>query len=212
MPVATSPARYVDQGVFLISFATSVLVVCPKCGSRAMATCESFAYSAPRGRRINCSKCSFQRMPGEAKWLGPVTGTAKSRCQHCGFRWLKHRIRHEFLKAETTRNALIVCPSCGHVSNSAFKWTIERFGSPIDPIFGLPLWLQISCCGETLWAFNEQHIAILRAYIGATLRERTLRYASGMFYKLPTWMTAAKHRDAVLSGLARLEDKLKVAQ
>jgi len=63
-------------------------------------------------------------------------------------------------------------------------------------------------CGETLWAFNREHIVKLREYVGATLRERTLSSRGGMIANFPQWLRAAKNRDAVLACLTRLEDKL----
>ena len=40
-----------------------------------------------------------------------------------------------------------------------------------DPFFRRPLWLQTRCVGQILWAYNEEHVNELSAYVGATLRE-----------------------------------------
>jgi hypothetical protein len=83
----------------------------------------------------------------------------------------------------------------------------------IDSFFGLPLWLQVPCCGETLWAYNAAHLDFLAEHVGATLRERTRHPEHGwhnrsLASRLPTWMKAARHRDEVLKGLERLRAKL----
>jgi hypothetical protein len=53
-------------------------------------------------------------------------------------------------------------------------WNGEQIltGSNVDWYFRLPLWLQISCCGETLWAYNLKHLEIIEQYVSAKLRER----------------------------------------
>jgi hypothetical protein len=42
----------------------------------------------------------------------------------------------------------------------------------VDNCFGLPLWLQTPCIGRTLWAFNARHLAYLKQFLQAELRER----------------------------------------
>lgn len=82
-------------------------------------------------------------------------------------------------------------------------------GSPIDPIFRLPLWLQAPCLGQTLWAYNAEHLAVLVGYVGAGLREGTLeRSAYTMVEILPRWMKLARHRGEVLRILDRLQRTL----
>ncbi|MGW1520901.1 hypothetical protein ACWCPP_29955, partial [Streptomyces sp. NPDC002287] len=77
-------------------------------------------------------------------------------------------------------------------------------GGTEDPFFRQPLWLQTRCAGRTLWAYNEEHIEALTAYVGARLRERYSSPTMAMFARLPAWMKAAKHRDEVVAGLATL--------
>lgn len=65
------------------------------------------------------------------------------------------------------------------------------------------------CCGETLWAYNEAHVAFLEQYVAATLRERrSHRWGwgrnSSLESRLPRWIQAAKNRAAVLKKLALL--------
>jgi hypothetical protein len=84
------------------------------------------------------------------------------------------------------------------------------WGGPVDPFFGLPLWLQAGCCGgRTLWAFNRRHLDLLEAYVGAKLRERCASPgSSSMLARLPAWVKSAKHRDEVLRTISRLRSSL----
>lgn len=84
-----------------------------------------------------------------------------------------------------------------------------------DPWFGLPLWLQTACCGETLWAFNEEHITFLEDYVQADLRQgiplqdspAMIRNAT-LASRLPNWIIKSSHRDDVLRGISRLRERL----
>ncbi|MER6343931.1 hypothetical protein ACWC10_01285 [Streptomyces sp. NPDC001595] len=77
-------------------------------------------------------------------------------------------------------------------------------GGTEDPFFRRPLWLQTRCAGRILWAYDEEHVDALAAYVGARLRERHASPALGMFARLPAWMKSARHRDEVLAGLSAL--------
>ncbi len=88
-----------------------------------------------------------------------------------------------------------------------------------EPAFGLPLWLQAPCCGDTLWAFNEAHLDFVARYVRATIRERaSVEGVGGAFFRdtyygsipnaLPTWIKRSHHREQVLAVLAKLRDRL----
>jgi hypothetical protein len=110
------------------------------------------------------------------------------------------------------------CPTCGR----ARDWSFERdhriyvpAASPHLKGFGLDLWLQTACCGETLWAFNELHIEFMERFIAAKLRERDLIAwglscrNSALESRLPPWMQAAKNRESVLRSLKTLRQLVK---
>jgi hypothetical protein len=100
-------------------------------------------------------------------------------------------------------------------SRPAARWPQGQFalGDAADPYFHLPLWLQVPCAGNVLWAFNARHLAFLRDYVSATDR-RTLREDPRaprnrlLTSRLPRWMKLARNRVAVLRGIGRLEKKL----
>lgn len=104
----------------------------------------------------------------------------------------------------------LVCVHCG----ANREWTPRKggygvaFGGPCDPFFALPLWLRTPCRGEVLWAYNREHLDVLAAFAGATLRERAPQMAMTMVARLPVWMKSATHRRDVLRGIARLRAML----
>jgi hypothetical protein len=104
------------------------------------------------------------------------------------------------------------CTRCAHVADwRGDSLAIDRQGGA-DPHFGLPLWLQAPCCGQTLWAYNAAHLDFLAAFVGATLRGRQ-RDAQGwanasLASRLPTWMRLGRHRAKVLRGVAQLRERL----
>jgi hypothetical protein len=112
-----------------------------------------------------------------------------------------------------------VCPSCGHhqdkTSNCRTIYTGRR-GGVADPVFGLPLWLQKSCCsGKLLWACNLEHLSFVESFVAATIRERSDAVRAGdgyrrmsMVAKLPSWLKSAKHRDEILKVMLQLKQNV----
>jgi hypothetical protein len=77
--------------------------------------------------------------------------------------------------------------------------------------FGLSLWLQVSCCGKVLWAYNLRHVAFLERYVGARVRShrlvpRTFLGNGTLESRLPRWLLSAKHRPRILRGLQSLRE------
>lgn len=79
---------------------------------------------------------------------------------------------------------------------------------------GLDLWLSLDCCGETLWAYNYPHLAEIKSYVEANLRERGPRYDTDPYFEfgtmvswLPKWMKVRKNRTAILKAIDRLAAK-----
>jgi hypothetical protein len=188
-------------------------VVCPKCAGPCIVNSKS-AYPIPfdpKQSKLICLKCPFQTTGEEGGWLGPGIGVAKERCPNCGFKWLEARYERRSLKGQGRRWAAITCPECHQTARVPVHWKVRRFGAAVDPAFGLPLWLQSSCCGETLWAYNASHLDALREYVAAGLRERIGIMQWSMFSRLPKWMSVHKNRETILSSIKRLEEKLPVS-
>lgn len=104
----------------------------------------------------------------------------------------------------------LACGACGAVAD----WIPEVQGAGLvgavlggseDPFFQRPLWLQTRCAGHILWAYNEEHVDELSAYVGARLRERGgVQSTMSMFARLPAWMKVSDNRAEVLAGLETL--------
>ncbi|MCH9687135.1 MAG: hypothetical protein K0V04_37210 [Deltaproteobacteria bacterium] len=125
--------------------------------------------------------------------------------------------------------ARLTCTACGHgkdwapsrpgvivgtTNQHAFAPGEVTVGSAVDWYFHLPLWLPTACCGETLWAYNADHLAFLRAYVGAELRGSTRSVEvdgwtnRALASRLPRWMKLAKNRATVLRKITELEARL----
>jgi hypothetical protein len=78
----------------------------------------------------------------------------------------------------------------------------------VDPFFGLPLARQTPCRGHVLWAYNVEHLELLRRFVAATIRERHAvdDAPASLVEQLPAWMKAAESRAAVLAAIAALSD------
>src|SRR5687768_9071979 len=60
----------------------------------------------------------------------------------------------------------IECPGCHRSAELPLQWQPAAFtGEPVDPVFGLQLWLQAPCCGHVLWAYNREHLEVIRGYV-----------------------------------------------
>ncbi|MGW0187729.1 hypothetical protein ACWDV7_18445 [Streptomyces sp. NPDC003362] len=160
-PTPPEPVRHHDRGTWLVEFTGRILVVCPRCGGRALVV--------------------------------PLPG-------------LPPRKYFSELLFQPRR---LSCPGCGAVADR----TAEQRGAGLvgavpggteDPFFRRPLWLQTRCAGRVLWAYDEEHVDALTAYVGARLRERRASPTMAMFARLPAWMKSASHRDEVLAGLSTL--------
>lgn len=96
----------------------------------------------------------------------------------------------------------LVCLNC------VFRdtWNAHQIitGSNVDWYFRLPLWLQISCCNELLWAYNFKHLEIIEQYVSAKLRERNKKGRNSFLSKLPKWLKSAKNREEILKAIGKL--------
>ncbi len=117
----------------------------------------------------------------------------------------------------------VVCINCGYgkrlidtrpallmkTSRKPVYGRMLRIGGSGDPYFWLPLWLKADCLRQTLWAFNYEHLKLIKEHVGADLRQRSLTNIrnKSIGSRLPKWMTAANNRKAVLKAIEILEKK-----
>ena len=103
------------------------------------------------------------------------------------------------------------CTACG----SSKKWSekkIERWYT-VDDYFHYPLWLQTSCCGKTLWAYNLRHLEFIEAFVRAKLRERKPHELHGwsnksLFSRLPKWIQSGKNREEIIKAIAKIRESV----
>jgi hypothetical protein len=97
-----------------------------------------------------------------------------------------------------------VCLNC--VFRDTWNGNQVSIGGGFDWYFRLPLWLKISCCNQTLWAYNFRHLDLIEQYVAAKLRERTQKGRNSFLSKLPNWLKLAKNRDEILKAIGKLKD------
>ena len=82
----------------------------------------------------------------------------------------------------------------------------------MDPYFGVPLWLQLETRHGWLWAYNLEHLNLIRRFVQASLRERAPWYDTGqkmtLVARLPLWIKQARNRDEVLRTINRISATL----
>ena len=92
----------------------------------------------------------------------------------------------------------LVCRSCGLCRIDTGPSTSPR----------PPLWLRTGTRHGELWAYNLQHLDLIRRFVAADLRERAPWYDTGqkmtLVARLPAWMKSAKNRDEILRTVDRL--------
>ena len=103
------------------------------------------------------------------------------------------------------------CTACG----SSKDWSKQKIESwyTVDDYLGYPLWLETSCCGETLWAYNLRHLEFIEAFVRAKLRERKPDELYGwsnrsLFSRLPKWIQSAKNREGILKAIAKIHESV----
>jgi hypothetical protein len=112
----------------------------------------------------------------------------------------------------------LVCRGCGlsRVWSGRVATLSRGTAQPAtDPYFGLPLWLQVETRHGWLWAYNLEHLDLLRRFVQASLRERAPWYDTGhkmtLVARLPAWIKRATNRDEVLRAVSRIQASLIAA-
>ncbi len=106
----------------------------------------------------------------------------------------------------------LVCTGCG-LSRTWSGRSVSFSGSSAaparDPYFGIPVRLQTETRHGWLWAYNLEHLAHIRQFVAASLRERAPWYDTGrkmtLVARLPVWIKSAKNRDEVLRAADRVQ-------
>ncbi|KUN23342.1 hypothetical protein AQJ23_25285 [Streptomyces antibioticus] len=109
------------------------------------------------------------------------------RCPRCD------RVAH--YERHTRPEARVVCRSCGLCR------TTKGCRRP-------PLWLETGTRHGEIWAYNLEHLDLIRRFVAADLRERAPWYEHGRkmtaVARLPAWIKSAKNRTEVLRAIDRM--------
>lgn len=185
--------RFHDEGTYLFELGGSVDVRCPSCGGHAVARARTDDHPA----RVTCTSCSFTADEAGG-WLGPERGLARKRCGRC-----QQLVEREAPGLRHPHLVPLTC-DCGYRFEADVSW-LRTPTAPHDPMFGLDLWLAAPFRGHVLWAYNAEHLTLLRSYVAADLRDRVPNRNASIVSRLPQWIKDAKNRDELLQVIARLE-------
>jgi len=114
--------------------------------------------------------------------------------------------------AKANRDARLVrlfCVQCGY--NKEVSAAFGKTGALVTAAHGYfdaSLWLRARFRNNIVWAYNDKHLAYLKAYIGAGLREHKNRTHYTLLEKLPRFYHEARNREALRKVIERLEQKL----
>ncbi|WP_425247344.1 hypothetical protein [Streptomyces sp. NEAU-NA10] len=129
--------------------------------------------------------------------------SALVRCPRCArvAHYERHPGRAPDARGRVYPEFRLVCRSCGF---SRVAVGPSPSGQPLRPA----LWLQTRTRHGVVWAYNLEHLDLLRRFVAASLRERAPWYEHGrkMTYvaRLPAWIKSAKNRTEVLRAIDRL--------
>ncbi len=159
---------------------------------RTKHTYSTRIYEFVKDILVVCPNCEGKALVKTGDFHLPKSEVAEVKvvCSNCGFNKVLEKVAKRHDDKQKRGNVLI-------------------YGAPVDPFFHLPVWLQTEFSGETLWAYNTEHLDFLAEHVGAKLRERnTLKFnVKSIGARLPRWMTSANNRDDVLKVIEKLKEK-----
>lgn len=201
-------SRYLDKGKWLLSWANEVEVICPRCGEQGVL--RGNAHYKSWGGSFTCLNCSYQARTDTTGWVGEVEARGRRRCPDCGTKWI-HASKTYPNASNAGQDLQGKCPHCGkrnqvHVEIFANK----PYDHSVDPFLGLDLALKENTRHGVVWVYNASHLAELKLFIEAKVRE-DYNHGWSYFARLPTWIKTAKNRDEVLKALTKLERKARTS-
>lgn len=145
---------------------------------------------------IVCPKCA-----GKALVKGPglhnddVETLTYCVCIYCGYNQKYQDKKADFIRTSS--------------NNKVFDHKVQLLNGAVDPFFHLPLWYMAPCLEGVVWAYNLEHLEIIRTFIASKDRGRNglPPKNNSIASRLPKWMSAAKNRTAVLKCIRDLKEK-----
>jgi hypothetical protein len=205
-----------DPGKQLSQYANDgILVDCPACGECAHIRREisNGAHWWTRPANLTCGACGLNRIHDIGHWQGAIRVRSETtrlgfRCGQCGMKQPDPDIRS--LRLPPTGALKIRCIGCrAETEQNYFVEPIWQPETGTDPYFALPLHLRTELRGQWVWAYNKQHLADFKTFLGAKIRERAApgHKSRTAMNQLPRWMTSAKTRSELVAALAQLEKR-----
>lgn len=195
--------------VNLASLSKEVLVRCPHCNKQAAVVSTLSKYYVPHPCRdesrfrFQCNNC--YKPLRDKNWQGSVIIFPVSTvCGNCG-----SQLQNEKRLVDTYQDKMkIKCHTCQQerLYETNYRLAYANNSQATDPNLGLPLWLQTPVDNHVFWAYNFEHLAYLKQYVGAKLREAPEGGKYSLVWKLPTFVKTAKNRGKILKAIKRLEE------
>jgi hypothetical protein len=190
----------------LKEFTNEIFVKCPHCYKKAFVLTKLGEFTnlfipSESDTVFRCNNC-FKPID-EKQWYGPIMiSAANKNCGFCGT--ILTQKNNETIGLNTIN---IVCSNCNQAKEYEAINTrcYANSNLAIDPYFGLQLWLQISLDNNIFWAYNFNHLAYLKIYVSAKLRDEKGISKYSMTQKLPNFIKLAKNRSKIVKMIERLE-------
>ncbi|TSJ42696.1 hypothetical protein FO440_00445 [Mucilaginibacter corticis] len=197
--------RFQDENLGVSFFEHEIFVKCPKCEKRATIVKEDPSSYFSK-RVLKCPNCFYSQVGRHQTFKVEL----KCHCSHCAA-----EINVSMKKVNEKKDSIAVrCLQCGNTDsykpkNIPIEWFYKEIveGKPTERYFGLPLWLSEGFRGESFWAYNYEHLAYLKKYISADLRERNDRTHWTLVEKLPNWIKAGKNREKLVKLITEIEKR-----
>ncbi|MFI6585127.1 hypothetical protein [Embleya sp. NPDC050493] len=109
----------------------------------------------------------------------------------------------------------LVCRNCGTAMKRG-PGSVALHRDPnepaTDPYFGVRLWLQTETRHGWIWAYDLEHLDLIKRFVQASLREgipwRDHGRKMTVVARLPAWMQQTRNREEVLRAIARIHASL----
>lgn len=211
--------RHLDTGLHDYDFRRGEQwIKCPKCQQQAILKSMP-CHDCQNQKRIVQCRCGYcfdshkDNPPNQHKKILSFS----ERCHHCFRAEIKIHKIYPAHQTQFPKKISATCPKCQQISH--FKvidayihqaWK-NRYEYLTQGDYNFELFLQIPTRHGIIVAYNPQHLAELKQFIEADLRERhtDIYYCnSSYFSRLPAWIKSARHRKEILKAIARLEQMI----
>ena len=164
--------RFNEPMYSIYHFSNLIWVSWPQCQGVGKVEAE-FKHQRCLTAQFTCLTCDAH-LDEPTEWFGLSQGVVNQACAVCG-----SKIRHTSEPTRDLKEHLeIKCGRCEAVRPYPVTWYRYQGNEPNDRVFGLPLYLQTQVKSHTLWLYNLEHLAYVRSYVSAKLREDCLLYTS----------------------------------